>query len=923
MMGAFVLFLFLIYINENIAIIPNEQTFPLNVKSKVSPAAPYNLPIRRYKEEYYDPFLHDINSETQNRKEFFDNPSYRFYKDDDSLKSERFNFKLPPQSRRDNEYRTLKRNPEISPENHCLQSKINYNDFSTQDLYPSKEMANAEKPNCSNRENVLKSKTLDMEEDIAKIQHNPDKFYGKNNYTSHYYERLDNPKTNENRISNPEYDAHLKLHNNSFMQIPLKAEYSLDNAYMPHISQVECRGVNKNYSEFSERIPLDNRHINKKPGTNLPGNYRTSNEAVDFKDQTRLKHSLTSSASAVENRLLTSHITKTFEKVKGDEENIPDGPLNDIPFWKSNKKYMNSLENKLRNLYADNHTKDVQNIIEQSKTTLAPSMLPQQIVSQQINNTKPFESHKTYDNSSLSTTPGVTGISLSDKSRNRLNENPGPSVHQTCTETRHENSFSNRTMEEMNPAKFLRRQIQTTANQIIPSHYDMAKNSKPIGATQETPQRYDKLYRSPTFDVNSKLINDCIRPINVNNHNGSNKQMKHDMLNLKSSVPLNGFDIRNNTSERIKAIYYPSNNKSSLLYNGSKNNVNCDCIRTNAEGVFIQPNLAIDNSFVKCDIKNIVPESIESSLNQVPRCYLGRNNLTSRQDGDSINQDISGVVYKIPEVHPSIDEPYIIHPNSISKNYMENLSNSNKYYALPSLTSPINLNNEDKGRMYTSPMYVQPTPIKVYPQQTTINVKSIHNTPVISAAPYTVQAPKYSFYEINKPKVTFLNPTKSQNPEGYKNPTVTTIAPKVLQQNDSKLNLIKPKGSNVLANNGYQVHSPINKYNSLLSASLNNITSVIVSNILSSFNKDISKTLKKPLCQGSNVTPISCEIPTFEVTHPCIESPRYLPKTPIKIRKDNSTSTSTNKSSKPSVSTITINVLPPVQQISNDIIILV
>ncbi|CAF4922913.1 unnamed protein product [Pieris macdunnoughi] len=464
----------------------------------------------------------------------------------------------------------------------------------------------------------------------------------------------------------------------------------------------------------------------------------------------------------------------------------------------------------------------------------------------------------------------------------------------------------------MNPARFLRRQIQTTANQIIPSHYDMAKNSKSIGATQETPHHYDKLCRSPIFDVNSKLINDCIEPIN---HNGSNKQTKHDMLNLKSSVPLNG----------IKAIYYPSNNKSSLLYNGIKNNVNCDCIRTNAEGVFIQPNLAIDNSFVKCDIKNIVPESIESSINHVPRCYLGRNNLTSRQDGNSINQNISGVVYKIPEVHPSIDEPYIIHPNSISKNYMENLSNSIKCYALPSLSSPINLNNEDKERMYTSPMYVQPTPIKVYPQQTTINVKSIHNTPVISAAPYTVQAPKYSFYEINKPKVTFLNPTKAQNPEGYKNPTVTTIAPKVLQQNDSNFNSIKPKVSNVnvLANTGYQVHSPINKYNSLLSASLNNITSVIVSNILSSLNKDISKTLKKPLSQGFNVTPISCEIPTFEVTHPCIESPRYLPETPIKIRKDNSTSTATNRSSKPSVSTITINVLPPVQQISNDIIIIV
>ncbi|CAH4032647.1 unnamed protein product [Pieris brassicae] len=936
-MGAFVLFLFFIYINENIAKIPNEQTLPLNVKSKVSPD-PYNIPIRRYKEEYFDPFLQDIYSETtQHKKEFLNAPSYRFCKDDDILKSERLYFKVPLQSNISNEYRTLIRNPEISPENHCLQSKINYNDFSPHDEYPSKEM---KKPKWNNREEVLKRRTKeDLEDfshlkDVAKIQRNPENFYGKNNYTSDYYVRLDNPKSNEDIISNPEYDARIKLHDNPFMQIPLKSEYSLDNAFIPHISPiVECRGVNRKYNEFSE-TPSYSRHLHQKPGANLVGHYRAPNENDEFKDQTHLKHSLTSSASAVENRLLTSHITKTFEKVKGDDENIPDSPLNDIPFWKSpsNKKYRTRL-----NLYTDHHTKDVQNIIEQSNTTLASSRLPQQITSQQIYKTKPFESKISSKNSSsFSTSPGVTEMSLSGKSHNRLNEIPSAFVNQMSTERSHENSFSNRKMEEMNLANFLRRQIQTTANQTIPSHYDMAKHSKSIEATEEAPQHYDTWYRSPAFNVNSKLINDSIKPINVNNHNGSNTQTKHDMVNLKS-VPLNNsFDIRKYTSDRIKAFYYPINIKSSLSYNENKNNVNIDYIQSNAEGVFIQPNLEKDKSFVKSEIKTIVPESIGSSINQIPRCYHGRNNLTLSQGGDTMNQNISGLLYKIPEVNPLVNEPIIIQNNSISK---KDRSNSIKCYTLPtpaSLPSPINYNNQDYRRINSSPIHVQPFTTKVYPQE--ITIKSTHNTPVVSAAPYTVQVPNNSFYEINKPKVTLLNPTNAPN-LAYKNPTVFYIpsttykqtgaainAPKVqlLSQNDTKLNPIKSTSSyvNVLANTGNQVHQTVNKYNSLLSASLNNITSVIVSNILSSFNKDISKTLKKPLPKGSNV-PISCEIPTFEVTHPCIESPRYLPETPIKIRNDNSTSTTTTKSSKPCVSTITINVLPPVQQKSNDIIILV
>ncbi|XP_045486814.1 uncharacterized protein LOC123689651 [Pieris rapae] len=937
-MGAFVLFLFLIliYINENIATISNEQTIPFNVKSNAPPTDSYNIPIRRYKEEYYDPFLEDIYSEkTHDKKEFLDGP-YTFYKDDNILNSERFYFKLPLQSGIYNEYIAFKGNPKISPENDCLQSKINYNDSSPQDEYPSKEMGNSEKRNWSNRKQVLKSKTNVLEDfslpkEIAKIPRNPGKFYGNNNYTSDYYARLENNKSNEHRISKPEYDAHLKLHDNSFMQIPLKSQYRLDNAYIPHTSPIEeCRGVNKKYYEFAERIPVDSRHLNQNPGRNLSGNYRTPNEADEFKDQTHLKHSLTSSASAVENRLLTSHITNTFEKVKGDDENKPDGLLNDIRFWKSpsNKKYMNSL-----NLNAENHTKSIQSIIEQSNTTLASPKLPQQIASQKIYKTNPFESKNTNDSSSFSATIGVTEISLSDQCRSRLNEIPN--ANHTCTETRHENCFSKRKMEEMNPANFLRQEIQTTANQFIPFHYNMAKNSKSIGETQEPPQNCDKGYkRPPTFDVKSKLINDWNEPINVNN--GSNKQAIHDMLNLDSSKPLNDYsDIRNYTAERIKAFYYPSNIKSSIFINGNKNNVNWDCIRTNAEGVFIQPNLQKDKPFVKSKINTIVPESIDSSINQVPRCYDRINNLPLSQGGDTMDQD-GRLVHKIPEVNPLVDESIIIQPNSIWK---KDRSNSIKFYPLPkhvSLPSPINHNNQDNRRMYSSPIHVQPFPIQVYPQQTTINIKSTHNTPVVSAATYTVQAPNNSFYEINKPKITILNPTNAQNPEGYKNPTPYYIpsttykqtkaainASKVQlpSQNDTKLNPIKSTSSNV----NILENTPVNKYNSLLSDSLNNITSAIVSNILSSFNKDISKTLKKPLSPGSNVykLPISCEIPTFEVTHPCIESPRYLPETPIKIRKDSSTSTAINKSSKPSVSTITINVLPTVQQKSNDIIILV
>ncbi|CAG4963790.1 unnamed protein product [Colias eurytheme] len=198
------------------------------------------------------------------------------------------------------------------------------------------------------------------------------------------------------------------------------------------------------------------------------------------------------------------------------------------------------------------------------------------------------------------------------------------------------------------------------------------------------------------------------------------------------------------------------------------------------------------------------------------------------------------------------------------------------------------------------------------------------------------------------------NPCSSinlHNTEDLKYPKPSNLIESILSNtpisNDAITPNLSPKS---FTNNPVMCNeSPNDRYSSLISTSLNNIASVLFTNMLTSLKKNVfdnrhsrgtsENSSTSPQISNTNLpllpelSQATLDVPVFSVIPPCVESPRLLPdpfilenntsSMPKSVSKTNKRSKSKNKSVDNFISTITINVLPSVQQTSHEIVILI
>ncbi|CAK1548904.1 unnamed protein product [Leptosia nina] len=878
-MGAAALLFVFVCIYQNIDASPNEITFPLsNYKSEIAPLDPKPLPVPWQTDDsdyFIDKYFSDPNKRTIN---------YSHMK------------------RNDDDY--VRRGTDYMPEERPF-AYGKYND----DIYTSSQCRR-------NSESVYNQKDYNDDTRLRQDIYEREKSYPK----SHEYPE----KCFNTQRFNEEYEIPRQSQRDRICSDNIKktCDYYRPEAIREFIQPGNKYGENFQYDEnnynerklreyFRNKDKLHSKELELLQETIsanvLPLNTIKSEMVGQIDDQTPMKHSLISSVSAVENVLQNSNIKRIFDKVNGRDINEirPEAKHRLIPQTLENSKSNMALNLRNKNTNIERLTSDINNM-EEFKRLKNPSTIEQSTLFENFNQipleyiTKGDKKESISRNNLMSKMPRVDDKcykyeSQLEQLKNSFYENPTP--------------------------KYDTRRLQTTSEQMFSEANEPGTNA------------YNKIEKESDCGLESRIQRLPTRvngtPKDINNIESSSDSQLTIKTAFEPSKPTFRFENNGYTND-LKGFLPQSN---TILY--PQGNNNCG-----------SPNLPQKQT---TDVKsNNIRYNIQAPSNSKAPTLHYNTDQTSK--GVDIKRPESNIVQthsntqrssicKIPPINQEAQNSYNM-DNSNTNNVLDSTvqvvkpdtavnidQNSVKYRTLPSAVitpnAPKQIIKNDLTTIPVQTSVMQPTkalkPLNGYiiPQVTTI-------------APFTIK-PAEAYYASSKPKITVLNSNPKMESTLQKTQPVyyiprtsaaptASIAPvvRVLNRNYTvpNRNLVNTPNKFTLSNH-HQIPSYADRYTTLLNESLNNIASVIVTNILSSFNTDLSNVATPSLLHDdSKVSKIPLtlsEISSLENSNSTTESNETI------------SSATSNSTSKPKsyLSTITINVLPPVQQKSNDIIIVV